>query len=260
MTETAALNAAVAKLPPVQLAELQGDASLLSRRERKYLVPINVATSLVAALSGSAFALEIDGDRAFHYQSVYFDTPEEVSYLATARRRRHAFKVRTRAYIESGDCVLEVKLRGSRGRTIKSRLDYPTTSSGKLTASGRTFVQQILGADHVAELQPTLTTTYRRFTLLLSGDARLTIDTDFRAETPAGAQVGLDGFAIIESKSRSAPTGADHALWRMGFRPIRLSKFGTSLAALDPARPSNRWTRALRSSWSGRRMQSSALT
>ena len=256
MTDVAALHAAVATLPTIQLIGLQGEASLLSRRERKYLVPVSVAASLVTAVSSDALALQINGERSFKYESIYFDTPSGESYLAAARKRRHAFKVRTRTYVDAGDCVLEVKLRGSRGRTIKNRLDYPTASSGHLNAEARHFVTQILGATEETPLEPTLTTTYQRCTLLLSGDSRLTIDTSFFATTPAGERVSLDGFAIIESKSRSAPTIADRTLWKMGYRPIRLSKFGTSLAAMDPALPSNRWTRALRSPWIGRRTRS----
>ncbi len=256
MTEVAALHAAVASLPSIQLIGLQGEASLLSRRERKYLVPVSVAASLVAAVSIDALALQINGERSFRYESVYFDTPGGQSYFAAARKRRHAFKVRTRTYVDAGDCVLEVKLRGSRGRTIKSRLDYPTASSGHLNGSARDFIAQVLGTTEEAALEPTLTTTYQRSTLLLPGDARLTIDTGFSATTPSGERVSLEGFAIIESKSRSAPTAADRTLWRMGFRPMRISKFGTSLAAMDPTLPSNRWTRALRSPWTGRRTRS----
>jgi hypothetical protein len=256
LTEIAALRAAVAALPTIQLVGLQGEASLLSRRERKYLVPISVAASLVEAVSSGALALQINGERSFTYQSIYFDTPGGQSYFAAARRRRRAFKVRTRTYVDAGDCVLEVKLRGSRGRTIKSRLDYPTASSGHLTAPGRNFIAQVLGTTEGSALEPTLTTTYQRSTLLLPGDARLTIDTGFSATTPSGERVSLEGFAIIESKSRSAPTAADRTLWRMGFRPMRISKFGTSLAAIDPTLPSNRWTRALRSPWTGRRTRS----
>ena len=260
MTEVAALHAAVAALPAIQLIGLQGGASLLSRRERKYLVPVSVAASLVAAVSSDALALQINGERSFKYESVYFDTPGGKSYLAAARRRRNAFKVRTRTYVDAGECVLEVKLRGSRGRTIKSRIDYPTASSGSLNASANGFIAQVLGTAEDTTLEPTLTTSYQRSTLLLSGDSRLTIDTGFSATTPSGERVSLEGFAIIESKSRSAFTAADRTLWRMGFRPMRISKFGTSLAAIDPTLPSNRWTRALRSPWTGRRTRSSVST
>ena len=81
MTEVAALRAAVAALPTIQLVGLQGEASLLSRRERKYLVPISVAASLVEAVSSGALALQINGERSFTYQSIYFDTPGGQSIL-----------------------------------------------------------------------------------------------------------------------------------------------------------------------------------
>jgi len=253
LSTAAELREAVDALPAIQLIKLQDSAALLSRRERKYLVPVSVAASLVAAVSSEATALEIDGERSFRYESIYFDTPGGASYLAAARRRRRAYKIRTRTYIDSGECVLEVKLRGSRGRTIKSRVDYPTAASGDLNLTARQFISQILGTSQETDLQPTLKTTYQRSTLRLSGDSRLTIDIDFVAAAPEGDRVTLEGFAIIESKSRSAPTVADRTLWRMGYRPIRLSKFGTSLAVMDPLLPSNRWRRALRSPWAGRR-------
>jgi hypothetical protein len=258
LTEQAALDAVIGALPSVQLSGLQSDAALFSRRERKYLVPVSVAASLVAAISGDARALQINDERSFRYESVYFDTPAGQSYLASARRRRPAFKVRTRTYVNSGDCMLEVKLRGSRGRTTKSRLDYPANASGQLNGPAREFIAEVLGPGHESALAPTLTTIYRRSTLLLPGDARLTIDTGFSATTPAGERITLNGFAIIETKSRQAPTVADRTLWRMGFRPIKLSKFGTSLAAMDPTLPSNRWTRALKSPWARRGVRASA--
>lgn len=258
MNEVAALHAAVAALPTIQLVGLQGEASLLSRRERKYLVPISVAATIVEAVSSEALALQINDERSFTYRSSYFDTPGGQSFFAAARRRRRAFKVRTRTYVDAGDCVLEVKLRGSRSRTIKRRIDYPAAMSGELTHTGRDFIAQVLGTTEDAVLEPTLTTTYQRSTLLLPGDARLTIDIGFSATTPSGERVSLEGFAIIESKSRSSPTKADRTLWRMGFRPMRISKFATSLAAMDPTLPSNRWTRALRLPWAGRRTRSTA--
>jgi hypothetical protein len=140
---------------------------------------------------------------------------------------------------------------------MKSRLDYPADSSGQLNDSALEFIADVLGAGNESVLAPTLTTIYQRSTLLLPGDARLTIDTGFSATTPAGEGITLNEFAIIESKSRQAPTVADRTLWRMGFRPIKLSKFGTSLAAMDPTLPSNRWTRALKSAWVRRRVRAS---
>jgi hypothetical protein len=243
------LAAVLERLPPVDLAELEARAALLTRRDRKYLVPFRDAARLVALLPSSR-VLTIDGRRAFDYESVYFDTPDLVSYLAAARRRPRRFKVRTRAYLDSGRCMLEIKTRDPRGHTIKQRLAHPFELRDELDESGRGFVTAcpLIGADGLA-LEPVLSTRYVRSTLLLPEGARVTIDVGLRAATPGGESVALPGMAVIETKSCGAPSAADRALWRLGHRPVRLSKFCTSLSALRPELPSNRWTQALRRPW-----------
>ncbi|NNF88923.1 MAG: molecular chaperone, partial [Acidimicrobiia bacterium] len=67
-------------LPSVGLADLNNEAALLTRKDRKYLVPLEVARVLLA--QDGLLVLEIDGRRSFRYESVYFDTPDRVSYLA----------------------------------------------------------------------------------------------------------------------------------------------------------------------------------
>ncbi len=61
--------------------------------------------------------------------------------------------------------------------------------------------------------------------------ARVTIDTGVEARTPDGPLVLLAGMAIVETTSAGPPSDADRALWSLGHRPTRVSKFGTSLAA-----------------------------
>ena len=98
-------------LAPIGLAELVERAALQTRVDRKYVVPLAAVGALLTALGSRARILEIDGQRSFRYESVYFDTPELTSYLLTARRRRRRFKVRTRTYVDSSECWLEVKTR-----------------------------------------------------------------------------------------------------------------------------------------------------
>jgi hypothetical protein len=83
------------------------------------------------------------------------------------------------------------------------------------------------------------------------GDAgvRVTIDTGLSAETPEGRCVILPGVAVVEPKSPGPPSALDRLLWTMGYRPVRISKFCTSLAALDRQLPANKWARALRQPW-----------
>ena len=60
-----------------------------------------------------------------------------------------------------------------------------------------------------------------------------------------GYSLRVPRLAIIETKSGSAPSSADRTLWHHGYRPQRISKYATGLAALHPELPANRWHRVL---------------
>jgi hypothetical protein len=194
--------------------------------------------------------LTIEDRRSFRYESVYFDTPDGIAYLAAARRRPRRFKVRTRSYLDAGRCLVEVKTRNGRGQTRKQRMEYRVEQRDMLDPAARSFVARcVLGEQAGLSLGAVLATRYARSTLLLPEGARVTVDVDVQARAPDGRVVSLPDTAVIETKSSGPPSLADRALWGLGYRPIRVSKFCTSLAALDPALPSNRWTQALRRPW-----------
>jgi len=242
------LRAAVHGMGPVSLAEVTANADLQTRVDRKYLLPPEAVPVLAGALGDRALALEIDGARVFSYQSVYFDTPVRTSYLAAAHGRRRRFKVRTRTYADSGDCVLEVKTTGGRGQTIKVRRPYDPALRDVLTPEALAFVDDALGAPDLARtLEPVLTTAYWRATVMgVDLGFRLTADTDLVCSSPGGASVLMDGQVVVETKSWSAPTRPDRVLWWMGHRPVGISKYCVGMAALHPELPANRWHRALR--------------
>ncbi|WP_414529534.1 VTC domain-containing protein, partial [Actinomyces johnsonii] len=89
-------------LATTTLAELNSAAGLLTRVDRKYLVPLNCAQELVDGLAPDARVLAIDEQRRFSYASTYFDTPGLEAFMLAARKRRRRFKVRTRTYLDSG--------------------------------------------------------------------------------------------------------------------------------------------------------------
>jgi hypothetical protein len=192
--------------------------------------------------------LTIDGRRSFAYESVYFDTADRVSYLGAARRRPRRFKVRTRSYLDTELCVLEVKTRDARQRTVKHREPYDFDDRYHLSVGGRAFVAGIEQAAAVVdELDPALITTYQRTTLALAaGRVRVTIETDVTWADVDGQQARLPGWLLVETKTTGAPCAFDRALWRHGQRPAAISKYGTGLAALSAGLPANKWTRVLR--------------
>jgi hypothetical protein len=239
----AGMNAAgmnIDDLPAVGLAETVLLADLQTRTDRKYLVSPAVVSQLVDEVNLSA--LEIGGTRRFRYQSIYFDTPDLASFHGAALGRRKRFKVRTRGYLDANEVVLEVKRRGRRGQTVKDRL--PVTEQGILLADGLVFIEPLVGR---LQLEATVETTYTRTTLVdLEAPFRVAVDTAVSArDLSSGAQVSVGNLLVVETKSAGPPTTVDRWMWAHGHRPVRFSKYCTSLAALRPELPSNRWHRAI---------------
>ncbi len=236
----------LATMPAIDLEELNSVAELLKRKDRKYVVSLEVAADLVAR--PGLRVLEIQGLRTFRYESVYFDTPNRISYRAAAHKRRRRFKVRTRSYLDSGLCSLEIKTRQRRGLTEKHRLPYSVLLRHELTAGAREFIDGFEQITPVSdELRPSLITRYRRTTLLCPSSAsRVTVDTDLECETPDGRRISLPDLAIVETKTSGGPCSTDRFLWDAHERPVRISKYCTGLAALTPGLPANKWNRVLR--------------
>jgi hypothetical protein len=228
-------------LPLEQLDEAQ---SLQTRTDRKYIVDgCTLANALATVTPGAV--LEVVGTRAQAYSSTYFDTPDLAAYRAAAHRRPRRFKVRTRSYLDADAHAIELKLRSARGTTVKHREWLAQAVVDTLGEDARRFLAlfpDVAGA--VDGLAPALTTTYRRTTLVIPG-GRVTIDADVRASA-GGASVTFAPQLIVETKSQRHAGEVDRALWALGVRPSRVSKYCTSLAALNPQLPSNRWSRTLR--------------
>ncbi|MBL6276592.1 polyphosphate polymerase domain-containing protein [Micromonospora fiedleri] len=244
------ITSSVAGLAPVGLTELIDQAALQTRVDRKYVVPLDELPPLLAQLSAYARVLDIDGARAFRYESVYFDTPRLASYHCAAYRRRRRFKVRTRSYLDSAQCWLEVKLSGARGSITKHRLPYRPQDRATVHP-GRAFVQEVLEREAVcaptdSALAPVLVTTYRRVTLLLPATAsRVTVDTELTWQD-GDRTLRLPDLAVVETKTSRAASPVDRLLWQQGRRPVRISKYATGLAALRPDLPDSPWRRTLR--------------
>jgi hypothetical protein len=255
MTATAveALSEMTESARSVGLEEVVATASLQTRVDRKYLVPADVFARFAELTSGRFSVLDIEGQRLFRYESVYFDTEALTSYRQHANGRRRRFKVRTRTYLDSAECVFEVKLRGGRGETVKERYPYEWADRCRLTRAAREFaLEQLTDPEMVRELDAVITTAYRRATLLdTATGSRLTCDVDL-SFTSHGSQAGEvhrdgpRGMVLVESKTVGVAGPADSVLWRLGQRPVSLSKYCVGMALVRPDLPANRWNRELR--------------
>jgi hypothetical protein len=246
----AVVAGAAAGLAAVSLAEVTQRAALQTRADRKYLVPVDHVAELVARLGGAWAALEINQRRGFAYESVYFDTPDLLCYHQHLQGRRRRYKVRTRAYLDSGDCALELKRKGPRDQTIKARLPYPIGDRARLTPDAQVFLADQLhpaSGQPPPRLEPVVTTAYQRTTLVnLDHGTRLTCDVDLVCAGAGRLAHGPSGHVLVELKSPAPRGDADTALRSLGLRPVQLSKYCVAVALLHPGIRANPWHRTLR--------------
>jgi hypothetical protein len=246
-TEADALLRAV---PPVDLPTLESTAPLLTRVDRKYVVPLDTFARLLGSLDDGWHSLDIAGRRLFGYTSTYFDTADLATYRAHLQGRRRRFKVRIRRYDDSDSSMLEVKRKGMRGMTVKERMPYPGWQGGELCEAGRAFVAESVTGHAVlpdADLVPVVTTRNRRATLLHAGScSRLTVDLDLRCGWGEDSGVLREGFVLLESKASGATSVADRLLRSLGARPASISKYCIGVATLGRELPSNPWRRTVR--------------
>lgn len=228
----------------ISRAEAESRALLQSRFDRKYLVPLGVFDALIRRVAGHYAVVSDGGARWSPYSSDYFDTPDLSLYRSHLQGRRRRYKVRTRTYSD-GTGVLEVKVKGGRGLTVKERVSYDVP--GVLTPWGHGFVNHIVRSAYGVYAPPVLVrsarTTYQRATLVQrSGSGRFTCDRNlWFCGVPSRSDL-----VLVESKSAGPNTAVDHELRRLGIRPVRVSKYCIAVAAHYHGIRCNPWHSVLR--------------
>jgi hypothetical protein len=220
---------------PVSLEELDERAALLRRVDNKYAVERERFARLLERLREDHQALEIDGRRMFEYCSTYFDTAELRCFTDHVEDRQPRFKARTRLYVDSDNCVFEVKLKREDGETDKRQTDHAVEDAERFTDSARVCLEQALddaGLEAPGEMQPTLLTRFHRITLAArEGSERLTCDLGVRLSSPDGEAAELhDGMILVETKSERGESPADRVLAELGLEPISLSKYRVGMS------------------------------
>jgi len=239
------------RFEPIGLEALEAKAKMLDRLDNKYVVGAAVLRLAVDGLAAHFDMLEIDGRRAFTYETWYFDDEERRSYLDHHQGRRRRVKVRIRKYTDANLCFVEVKLKDKRGITVKKRLPYGVAKYGLLDEQAyehiRTSYRSLYGEEFRRHLFPTLEVRYVRMTLVAkSGEERMTIDNHlhFRSEAEHCA---LDHrIFIIETKSANGNGIADKTLRALHQHPTKnCSKYCVGTVATGGASKYNKFRPAL---------------
>ncbi|MCK9203411.1 MAG: polyphosphate polymerase domain-containing protein [Bacteroidales bacterium] len=150
--------------------------TLLNRVDTKFIFRVGKLPAILKKLPEVYRALEIEGNRQTHYETLYFDTPDYRMYLDHHNKKLNRFKVRSRKYVESNQCFFEVKFKNNRGRTIKKRVNDTTLNDiindnpGELLSELTPYRPEML--------VPSLRVFFSRITLVnKSLTERITLDT-----------------------------------------------------------------------------------
>jgi hypothetical protein len=237
---------------PISLAALNAKAAMLERLDNKYVVDAGVLRHAADALATHFDILDIDGLRAFTYETCYFDDAGRHSYFDHHQGKRRRAKVRIRRYVEAGLCFLEVKLKDKRGITVKKRFAHDLADFGHLGAAALGHVDEAYrnqyGMAFPHELSRVIDMRYRRMTLVAKeGGERMTIDSRLQFFKPGMAHAVDSHLFIIETKSANGNGIADAILRSLHQHPTKhCSKYCMGIALLNEGTKHNRFLPALR--------------
>jgi hypothetical protein len=219
----------------ISLEDLKNsDASLLSRKERKFLMTRDQFTDLLSGLDDSYRVLEVENAVLSGYSTEYYDTDSFLTYLQHHNGKATRHKLRVRHYQSSDETYLEVKEKRNTGQTVKTRIRMDEYDGPRMTEEPD--VEAFLASDFpydFRDFHPVLTTDYTRVTLVSRDHPeRMTFDLGLRFQTDSRSYA-FPEVVVGEIKHncplRESPAGA--ALREMGIRDTSFSKYcmGVSL-------------------------------
>ena len=235
---------------PISLEEMDA-VRLMNRVDTKYLTDNR---TLLAVLRDAAAAgyrvLVADGARISPYDSIYFDTDGLRMFTDHRNQKLHRQKVRTRAYVNSGQAFLEIKRKNNRGRTKKKRTGIPLDELPDFRADAAACRYLDEWSDfRAAEIRPTLETAFDRITLVNPAlTERITIDTELRFKNfRSGLGTDLGDAVIIELKQDGrAASPMKGILLDHRVKVARLSKYCIAVTLTDPSARAGRFKEKVR--------------
>ncbi len=236
----------------ISLAGLNAKAAMLTRLDNKYIVSLDVVAKALNHWEKQYDVLEIDQQRVFTYETCYFDDAQLSAYFDHHRGRRQRLKVRTRNYLDSQQCFLEIKLKDIRGVTIKKRMAYAPEEHGIISADGQQFIADVQQEKYqkqiLQDLRATLHMRYKRITFVAKeGSERLTLDSQLVFFKDGKSYPLAPNIFIVETKSANANGKADAILRQLHQHPSnKCSKYCLGLCVTAQVDKRNRFLPSLR--------------
>lgn len=219
----------------ISLDEVQ-KASLMRRKDSKFLFNVAQLPNLLSALKNDYRVLEIGNIRSHNYQTFYYDTEDRHMYHTHHRGMVNRHKVRFRKYGTSDLIFFEVKKKDSRGITMKNRM--------KIQGNQVSF--QNGEAEFLAKftpyggspIEPVLENSFNRITLVNQTQSeRITLDYRlWFSNSVTDDNIELPGISIAEIKFENHLSSSRfHAALRNShITPRRFSKYCIGMSLLNP--------------------------
>ena len=239
-----AVLAPIDAMASISLAEME-NVELMNRVDAKYVGRQSLLNCLLESAAPHYRVLKVNDFRASPYKTLYFDGPDFQSYLQHHNGKLNRYKVRMREYGSSGAAFLEVKIKNSRGRTVKTRRRIDAISES-FSENATAFLQSKIGCP--AHLRPQLWTEFTRVTLgHKSCPERITIDCDLQFRSGDDATT-LPDLSIIEVKQErdDRQTAIRRQLREQHVRPLSVSKYCLGTVLLNKDLKCNRFKSVLR--------------
>ena len=233
------------KFEGISLVDMD-EVRLMNRIDTKYVLPKHLLTHILDDIAQYYFALEIDDQRIFPYESLYYDTTCNMMYNAHHNGKLDRYKVRMRKYVASDLCFLEVKRKVKGTRTLKNRrrIEYLETS---LSDNAKQYIGRYTPfSEH--ELEAKIYTNFQRITLVKKSlDERVTIDTELQFHFN-NIERKLEDIAIIELKRDKAAYNSVlvESLKRYRVFPEGFSKYCMGRALVESNIKSNNFKERIR--------------
>ncbi|MDD4514851.1 polyphosphate polymerase domain-containing protein [Massilibacteroides sp.] len=204
---------------------------LMRRTDKKFIFPRDYLLQMFSSLSQDYFIQEIKNKNIFEYNTIYFDTPDYKMYRAHQNGKLNRIKVRTREYVDSKLCFLEVKKKSNKGVTQKTRINYHQTDL--INEDGLPFLYSLIPYDPML-LEAKLCSKYNRITLINKEKTeRVTIDLNLCfINNKTQRKIFLPEVVIIEiKKEHSSFSPIMNNLNSLRIKPKGFSKYciGVSL-------------------------------
>lgn len=243
------LDEVLCDMTPISLEEMNA-VKLMNRIDTKYLLNHQILVDIAKCWQPLFYVQEIAGKRTASYKTLYFDTPDALTYTVHHNRHLHRQKIRQREYVDTGTVFCEVKNKINTGRTKKKRMEIPASAWGRLyeLPEMKQFLQEKVWITQ-EPLHPRLQNQFQRITLVNRAKTeRITIDSGIQFHNQLNDCVAdVSELVIVEVKQDgNQPSDFKKLLLDERVPQKRLSKYCLGMLLTDEHIKYNRFKEKIR--------------